>query len=302
MKFIIKRFNSVELISFIYGLVTAIYILLFWNKIENPASLLLTRAVIFAALFAAVFVAEKFPNVITNFLQYALPFALIGYWYPETYYLNHGIYETGALAHLAGGAIVPNLDSFFDKVDIWMFGCSPAMEFSALLPQAIVSEIMYFGYFAYYLIFIFVFSYFFFAKPHLAEKAMFVSLCSFFIFYILFIFIPISGPQFYYLYPDNQVPDGYFFSKLMQGIQAAGEKPTGAFPSSHVGLTIIAMYLLFKQGRKYFYIILPVAIILTASTVYIKAHYLIDVVASFILTPIILFISYRIFRLFKTTY
>lgn len=301
MRLFFKRFNSVELITFIYGIVTAVYILLFYSGIENSSALLLNRLYIFAALFAIMFVTEKFENIATRFIRYVVPFALIAYWYPETYFLNHALDKTGPLASLAGDLVVPNLDKFFDELDIWLFGCSPAMVFSEALPRPIVSEIMYFGYFAYYLIFAVVFGFYFFARPQLAEQAMFYSLCSFFIFYILFIFIPVSGPQFYYPYPDNQVPDGYLFTSIMRGLQTVGEKPTGAFPSSHVGLTMISMYLLFKEEKKLFYIILPVAIILIASTVYIKAHYLIDVIASFVLTPVILLISKKIFRLFKIT-
>jgi membrane-associated phospholipid phosphatase len=85
----------------------------------------------------------------------------------------------------------------------------------------------------------------------------------------------------------------------MRWIQDSGEKPTGAFPSSHVGLTIITMSILFKNTKKLFFIVLPVAIILVTSTVYIKAHYLIDVIAAFIVAPLIFVASRQIFKLFK---
>jgi membrane-associated phospholipid phosphatase len=173
------------------------------------------------------------------------------------------------------------------------------MEFSKAFPQAMVAEIMYLGYFSYYVIFTFTFLYFFFTGHSQSERAMFYCLCSFFIFYLIFIFVPVSGPQFYYPFPHNQVPEGYFFGALMRFIQASGEQPTGAFPSSHVGLTMIAMYLLFRNAGKCFFIILPFAIILVASTVYIKAHYLIDVIAAFILTPVIFMLSKKIYKLME---
>ncbi|MDR1584393.1 MAG: phosphatase PAP2 family protein [Prevotellaceae bacterium] len=241
-----------------------------------------------------VLISEKFKNEIIGFIRYVFPFALITYWYPETYYL--GPNENCALPQ---SVIMSNLDVFFERLDRMIFGCSPALELSKIFPQSLVSEVMYFGYFAYYLIFLVTFLYFFIVRSDLAEKVMFYCLCSFFIFYIIFIFVPVAGPQFYYSYPDNQVPNGYVFSLLMQIIQNFGEKPTGAFPSSHVGLTIIVMILLYKYARKYFYIILPVAIILVVSTVYIKAHYLVDVIAAFIVAPFIFLLSKLIFSFFK---
>jgi membrane-associated phospholipid phosphatase len=290
----VKRFNTVELLTFCWILLTAAYIPACFGQTAHTCNLLLYRAVFAAAIVAVAFVAEKSGNKCAKYIRYIFPFSLIAYWYPETYYLanpeNIGLPES---------IICPNLDGFFDNLDRVIFGCSPAMEFSKAFPQPIVSEIMYFGYFAYYPLFLFTFTYFFFARPAAAERAMFCCLCSFFIFYIIFTLVPVAGPQFYYDYPDNQVPEGYFFSSLMRSLQELGEKPVGAFPSSHVGLTLTVMILLFENARKYFYAILPVAIILTAATVYIKAHYLIDVVAAFVAAPLIFAASKQIFKVWK---
>jgi membrane-associated phospholipid phosphatase len=286
-----KRFNPVEILTYTYILISAAYIVAFFGIHKDTCGLLLYRVIFAAALWMMALASEKYENRYMIFIRYLFPFSLIVYWYPETYYLanpeNTGLPES---------IVASNLDGLFERLDIAIFGCSPAIEFSKTFSQNLVSEIMYFGYFAYYPLFVFTFTYFFFVKPEVAERAMFYCLCSFFIFYIIFILVPVAGPQFYYAFPDNQVPDGYFFSSLMRGLQDMGEKPTGAFPSSHVGLTVITMSLLFKHARKYFYIILPVAVTLVAATVYIKAHYLCDVVAAFILAPLILILSKRIFR------
>ncbi|MDR1339184.1 MAG: phosphatase PAP2 family protein [Prevotellaceae bacterium] len=288
----IKHFNSVELLTFTYILITAAYILAFFGIYAQTCGLLLYRAVFSAALCLTAFVSEKSGNRFVQYIRYLFPFSLIAYWYPETYSLANP-WNAG----LPDSIIMSNLDGFFERLDVAIFGCSPAMEFSKAFPQPLVSEIMYFGYFAYYPLFLFLFTWFFFVKPGMAERAMFCCLCPFFIFYMIFALVPVAGPQFYYSLSNSQVPDGYFFSSLMRGIQDLGEKPTGAFPSSHVGLTIIVMILLFENARKYFYIILPVAIVLTAATVYIKAHYLTDVIAAFIVAPLILSLSKRIFSI-----
>lgn len=58
-----------------------------------------------------------------------------------------------------------------------------------------------------------------------------------------------------------------------------GETETGAFPSSHVGMTIIFLILIWKNFRKYFNILLIPVFLLILSTVYLKAHYAIDIIA-----------------------
>jgi membrane-associated phospholipid phosphatase len=281
-----KRFNAVEILTFVYGLLTAAYILVFFVKIDNAVELLLNRGAIFVALFLIRLVEERFPNRATGFVRYVFPFAMVSYWYPETYYLNEGV-------------LVSNLDPFFDIADRVLFGCSPAMEFSAHCSSPLMSELMYFGYFSYFLIFLLLFASLYFRRSAAAERAMFVTLCSFFMFYLIFVFVPVKGPQFHYPAEDVKVPDGYFFSSLMRSIQASGEKPTGAFPSSHVGMTLIALAFIRRYLRRMFLPVLPVAAALTASTVYIKAHYLTDVIAAFIAAPALFVLSSMIFGMFS---
>lgn len=107
------------------------------------------------------------------------------------------------------------------------------------------------------------------------------------------------GPQFYFAYPDNTIPDAGIFRELLKFVQETGEKPTGAFPSSHVGICLINLILLYKYARKGFYITLPIAVLLMLSTVYIKAHYLIDVIAGFITAPLIYWLSINCWKWFK---
>lgn len=268
-------FTPVDIITLVYALFTGVYVLIFLSKIPNAGELLLNRLIIIAVLF--LFVAWSTKSRIGSLFRFMYPLSLTAYWYPETYFLNNGV-------------LVPNLDGFFNHLDYLFFSSYPAMEFSVLLPQAWFSELMYFGYFAYYIMFIFISFYFFFKLRKEADSVIFRVLCSFLLFYVIFIFVPVSGPQFYFP-TESDVPDGYLFSKLMRSIQDAGEQATGAFPSSHVGLCLIYMYIFYKYLRKCFFCILPVAILLIASTVYIKAHYLIDVVGAFVLTPPIWLLS-----------
>ena len=62
-----------------------------------------------------------------------------------------------------------------------------------------------------------------------------------------------------------------------------GEHPTGAFPSSHVGIAVICMILAWQSKNKtLFFSLLPFTILIFLATIYIRAHYAIDVIAGFI--------------------
>ena len=70
------------------------------------------------------------------------------------------------------------------------------------------------------------------------------------------------------------------FYGLVEDAKAAGERPTAAFPSSHVGIATVCMLLAaHTRQRKLVLLMLPFYIFLCFSTVYIQAHYAIDALA-----------------------
>ena len=104
----------------------------------------------------------------------------------------------------------------------------------------------------------------------------------------------ICGVEVYHIYPYPEIggyfnlnPEitiaqegkGYIFTELVGMAQSSGERPTAAFPSSHIGASTILMILAFKASRRLFAIMVPVFVLLCCATVYIKAHYLVDGIA-----------------------
>lgn len=274
MNKLLKYFYPIEIISFAYIILTAIYIVIFSHKIDNTFTLLQNRLIITALLVGTAYLNIKLSNSkLIKLIRYLLPASIIVYWYPETYYINECIF--------------PNLDHLFIHVDEVLFGCQPSLKFSEFIPYHWFSELMSFGYFSYFLILIFIAFYFYSTNELVGRKALFIILCSFFFYYIMFILLPVVGPQFYHGEPQNQVPDGYLFRTMLKFVQSHGEKPTGAFPSSHVGISLIFLILIYKNARRFFIYFLPVVIILIFSTVYIKAHYVIDVIGGILSVPIV---------------
>ena len=138
---------------------------------------------------------------------------------------------------------------------------------------------------------------------------------SFFIYYLIYIFVPVAGRHFYFpaigmdnvvtenflsigdyfnhnaiLLPGPDTHQGFFYS-LVEASQEVGERPTAAFPSSHVGISTICMIMAWRVNRKLSYLMAPFYVLLCCATVYIQAHYLIDVFAGWISAVCIYLIS-----------
>ena len=162
------------------------------------------------------------------------------------------------------------------------------------------------GYFSYYPMILVVTMFYFIFRFDLFEKLSFVLVTSFFIYYLIYIFIPVAGPQYYFpaigldrvdqgvfcaigdyfnhhqeLLPGPGYQHGFFYN-LVEGSQQVGERPTAAFPSSHVGISTLLMIMAWRGSKWLFAILMPFYILLCCATVYIQAHYLIDAIAGFI--------------------
>ena len=140
----------------------------------------------------------------------------------------------------------------------------------------------------------------------LFEKVSFVIVTAFFIYYLIYIFVPVAGPQFYFpaigsdhvaqgifpsigdyfhhhqeLLPGPGYEHGFFYN-LVESSQQVGERPTAAFPSSHVGMSTVLMIMAWRGSKRLFACLFPFYLLLCGATVYIQAHYLIDSIVGFV--------------------
>lgn len=306
-----NKFNfqlfPIEKLTLAYLSITFLIGLFFLLILHFPVSnLLVNRILLSVFIIGIAYFSTKYFNKYNEFIRFAVMGLLIAYWYPECFAFNRYLH---------------NHDYILAQIDQKIFGFQPAYLFSIKYPQEIISELMNLGYFSLYLMIVLPAFYFAFYNKPVFYAFTFILLSSFFIYYLIFIFFPAAGPQFYYavIGTNNVVagnfPDiGLYFSKhtitplegksgffdtLVNLAQCVGERPSAAFPSSHVGVSTIVMILLFKNKQKsIFYLSMPFYILLVLSTVYIRAHYAVDVFAGFITAFFVYIIGTKLYRYF----
>ena len=246
-----------------------------WNFI-------LTRIIFVLAFTFSLVIKNKISYNFFQLLQNILVFALMTFLYKETATLNTLIF--------------PKIDEFLSNLDQNIFKFQPSIEFSKHFNSLFFSELFYFGYFCYYLLPLVVFGILYKFLPQKIEEFGFILISSFLLYYFIFIIIPAEGPQFYFTFPDNYIEAQGIFGNAIKLIQKNGEAPTAAFPSSHVGISWIVIFWLYQNFRKSVKYFLPFVILLMFSTVYIKAHYFVDVVAGFLTAPIVFFLTFKFYK------
>ena len=297
--------SAIESISLLYNVITTALILILYANLDHPTLMLYERLGIASLTITLVFLYTIVPCKLTAFLRIATQMGLLAYWYPDTYEFNR---------------LFPNMDHYFAQAEQWLFGCQPAVEFSQHFSNLWISEALHMGYFFYYPMIFIVTVYYFFKRYDQFEKVGFLFVTSFFIYYAFYILIPVAGPQFYfpaigmdqvlaghfpaigdYFYSNNSLLPGPgdshgFFYQLVETSQQVGERPTAAFPSSHVGVSTIAMCLAWKASKRLWVLLFPFYALLCGATVYIQAHYLIDALAGFCTAFLVLWISSQLYQ------
>jgi len=288
-----------------YTLFTLVLMGIHCGVLVDPQPMLLLRVVAVLMVVLLWLVYRRWPMRFTMMLRIAGQLMLLGKWYPDTYELNR---------------IYPNLDHVFASLEQFFFGCQPALTLHEQWSSPVVSELLSLGYVSYFPMIATVAMYYFCKRYDQFLRISFIILASFFLFYIIFIFLPVAGPQYYYeavgtdqiaqgvlpdvghYFLDHQKPlpipgvEGGVCHHLLVLTHDAGERPTAAFPSSHVGIATVLMWLAWRaRSRWLFFCLLPLAVLLFFATFYIQAHYVIDAIAG-------LFVGTAMFFLFDWVY
>jgi membrane-associated phospholipid phosphatase len=100
--------------------------------------------------------------------------------------------------------------------------------------------------------------------------------------YILYTVVPAVGP----LFLDRfDVPlDGYYGDWIKRDFMDRARIPRDCFPSLHTAISWVLLWGAFRHVRPLFWVILPVVASIPVACVYLRYHYVVDVLAGFALS------------------
>ncbi|MBL8017706.1 MAG: phosphatase PAP2 family protein [Ignavibacteria bacterium] len=195
-------------------------------------------------------------------------------------------------------------DTLLLKADLSLFGFDITRVLEPLVSKPL-TELLTLSYFSYYVLPTLTFVLLYFAKdPASLLKAR---------NYLLAIVIGWYGALIFYLAlpaagPDIAFPEHYtvpltglspltnmYLENLGKYLRESFVRNT--FPSMHFGIILITNYFAFRFKRKYFlFCTLPLGTLLAIATVYLRQHYLIDLVGSLPVAALSIYLANRIIR------
>ncbi len=241
--------------------------------------------------------SEKIKRSVSRFLRFWYPVFMILFCFKEIYLimisLDHGLY-----------------DNFLIKIDYWIFGINPSVYLNRFLnPFAVEFFQIVYGLF-YVMPVIYGLELYLWHRYEELKYAIFVIFFGFYLSFIGYILVPAIGPRFtlHDFHNLNTEIPGILLANTIREIINFGESiPLGvsnpenfaqrdAFPSGHTIIIILITYLSRKIKSNSFYFYLPYSILLIFSTVYLRYHYVIDLIGGI---PIVLFtihVANKIYR------
>ena len=218
-------------------------------------------------------------KVILDFLRETLPFAFCISIYTNMHDMVH--------------LVNPNdVDLYLMAWDKYLLGFHPAIYLEQFITPGL-TDFMYSSYSA-FLIYILIFSmYLYIKKENAAFRETLVSvILTFYIGYIGYVFFPAVGPKFTMSHmfetslTGTEITDRLSF---LMNYEISEYTRRDCFPSLHNGIIFLILLFAFKQSRTYALLFLPFAISLFISTLYLRYHYFIDMVAGFALALIVFY-------------
>ena len=118
-------------------------------------------------------------------------------------------------------------------------------------------------------------------KLHLEKLKLFLSS------YIGYILMPARYP--FYVLHDPVPLEGLFAAEALWGllIDTLEINKFDAFPSGHTEVSLIVLFYALRYSRPAFCILFPVISLLLFSTVYLRYHYVVDLVAGALLAAVV---------------
>jgi len=277
-----------------FGVLLSVLNVAFLNVISQWYLLVLVNLLVSWGVIAIARFDER--NPVATFVHHWYPVPLIFLTFKELYLM---------IAPMHGR----DYDDVLIAIDRWMFGVDPTA-WLARFANPTLTEVLQIAYASYYFLLVIV-------AAELYRRSdkrdflfyAFLIVYGFFLSYIGYLFLPAVGPRFTlhdFGALDTELP-GLFFTNVLRDFVNAGESiPPGVpnpiacaqrdvFPSGHTMMMLIMMHVVVRQRMKVKWWILINGVLMIIATVYLRYHYVIDLIAGAALYGVCVWTAPRVY-------
>jgi membrane-associated phospholipid phosphatase len=132
--------------------------------------------------------------------------------------------------------------------------------------------------------------------PEFRAAIMGVLMC-FYLGYLLYVIFPAAPPRLVLMYQFTRTLQGYphlFSNFSARTFALLPVDSRAAFPSLHAAVSLVALVYAWRFVRPWFFVLVPFCVGLWVSTIYLRHHYAVDLIAGFALAPVAMWAAPRV--------
>jgi len=188
-------------------------------------------------------------------------------------------------------------DAFLTAIDYRLLGVHPTVWIERWI-QPWLTEILYVFYAFYFPMPLIIIGWLLKNQQYReVEQAVFILALCYYTAYVIYFFVPAQGPRFFLTEIQNVPLDGYVLAEPIRNmINLLEPNKLDAFPSLHAAILLLTMLITRKYHRKMYLFFIPIAIGILVSLVYLRYHYVIDVIAGLILASLCWIFGNRLYE------
>jgi membrane-associated phospholipid phosphatase len=263
-------------------------------------------AVIFGIYRIVVGYELKFASSHILEAEISSPLKVLRYWYgvAAILYIFKQVYI------IVYSLKLPDWDLMFIKMDFIIFGLNPT-QWAYRFENPFLTEFLQIIY-AYYYPMIIVIGLQLYLRHRYKEfkYTIFIVFFSFYFSYLLYFIFPANGPRFHlhdFFAISNELP-GLFLTEPIRAFLNFGESiPAGvanpqdyvqrdAMPSLHIITAFLITYISWKIKSRSFCFYLPYFFCMAAATIYLRYHYIVDILGGLVVCAVTIMLTNLIYR------
>jgi membrane-associated phospholipid phosphatase len=204
------------------------------------------------------------------------------------------------------GELIPRIrhqyyDDALVRIDYAIFGTHPTVWMERFNNSALTG-LLQIAYISYYFMPIALGTFLFLKrKQYEFDSAVFGIVLCFYLSYIGYLLVPAVGPRFTLNHVQTmELQTGHLSLWIRSTLDGLEQNKTDAFPSGHTAVALVSLFYAWKQREKaLFWLLVPAVSALIVSTVYLRYHYVVDVIAGIRLASLNVLIAPKTYRLFS---
>ena len=261
--------------SFVMASVDFVFILL-------PMGLLCIKALL--GLLAAGSEAGENPDTMTYLAGFFRPLVkIVRDWFP--FFLLCACY-CALYTNLVLRVNPRTADAFLAKIDAALLGNQPSFLLEPFI-RPWLTDFLNAIYFSHVLFFPGAAFYFYLKEEEKAFRRLMMGFLTIMLLGITsYILVPAAGPEKFFADRFTRDLQGEMISRGVGYIISVGRVSYDCFPSLHVGIPLLLSFYLRDYRRRMFVPTLGYVALMSCATIYLRYHYLIDVIAAFAYAPV----------------